>query len=44
MRKAMVENPCRNMWKDKKKEKFDQRKKRFKPPLNRNELNKNYQN
>jgi hypothetical protein len=30
-------------WKDKNKEKFDQRKKGFKPPFNRNEPNKNPQ-
>ena len=30
-------------WKDKKKEKFDQRKKGFKAPFNRNEPNKNHQ-
>jgi hypothetical protein len=30
-------------WKDKKKEKSDQRKKGFKPPFNRNEPNKNHQ-
>jgi hypothetical protein len=30
-------------WKDKKKEKYDQRRKGFKPPFNRNELNKNHQ-
>jgi hypothetical protein len=30
-------------WKDKKKDKYDQRKKRFKPPFNRNEPNKNHQ-
>ena len=30
-------------WKDKKKEKFDQRKKGFKPPFNKNEPNKNHQ-
>ena len=30
-------------WKDKKKEKFDHRRKRFKPPFNRNESNINHQ-
>jgi hypothetical protein len=43
MSKARAENPCINHWKDKKKEKFDQRKKGFKPPFHRNEPNKNHQ-
>jgi hypothetical protein len=30
-------------WKDKKKEKFDQRRKGFKPPFKRNEPNRNHQ-
>jgi hypothetical protein len=30
-------------WKDKKKEKYDQRRNGFKPPFNRNEPNKNHQ-
>jgi TPP-dependent indolepyruvate ferredoxin oxidoreductase alpha subunit len=30
-------------WKDKRKEKFNQRRKGFKPPINRNEPNRNHQ-
>jgi hypothetical protein len=43
MIKEREDNLCINYWKDKKKDKYDQRRKGFKPPFNRNNPNKNQQ-
>jgi hypothetical protein len=40
--KGMAKESMQKSWKDKKKEKCDERKKGYKPPFNRNEPNKNH--
>jgi hypothetical protein len=41
--KGQGREPLQKSWKEKKNEKFDQRRKGFKPPFNRNEPNRNHQ-